>query len=256
MYNRELEFAKSLAVEAGDIMLQWFQTTSRDWKSDRTAVTEADFAINEHVIEAVSATFPGDSVLGEEESIDKGSNRIWICDPVDGTMPFSHGVQISTFSLALTIDGKPVVGVVYDPFMKRLFYAQTKGGAFLNDTRIHVSTTGMDHALIDIEGFPSTKPAVDKSGSFIDALVQAGANVQCLWSAILPGALIASGEYTALIFNVPKPEDGAALKVIIEEAGGRVTDLFGNERRFDQPGQGFLATNGVVHNQILELLKK
>lgn len=139
--NQEyLEFAKKLAYEAGDIMREYFQTTDMVWKSDNTPVTQADTEINSRVIERIAAAYPEHSVIGEEESaVREGARYTWACDPVDGTMPYSHGLPISTFSLALCEDGKPVVGVVYDPFMDRLFWASVGGGAFCNDEAIHVN---------------------------------------------------------------------------------------------------------------------
>jgi myo-inositol-1(or 4)-monophosphatase len=164
-------------------------------------------------------------------------------------------VPVSTFSIALCIDGVPTVGVVYDPFMDRLYYAAKGNGAFCNDTKLQVSTQGMEHALIDVEGFPSTKPVIPVGSEITNVLVKKGALVQSLWAVILPACLLASGEYTGIIFNVPKPEDPAAVKVIIEEAGGKVTDLFGNDQRYDQPVKGFIASNGVIHDELVEIIK-
>lgn len=256
-YTNELEFAKSLAVEAGTIMRENFMDGSaREWKSDATPVTLTDTAINSIVIERISAKFPDHSVLGEEESHNLGQEYVWVCDPVDGTLPFSHGVPVSTFSLALTHNGESIVGVVYDPFMNRLFYAARGQGAFMNDAPIHVSTNGMQNAVIDIAGFPSAHPVIDAAGEFLTDLASLGAHVTSLWSVILPSSLVAAGEYTATIFNLDKPEDGAAIKVIVEEAGGKVTDLFGDEQRADAPVKGFIASNGVVHQQIVDVLAK
>lgn len=249
-----LEFAKALAHEAGDIMRKYFLKTDTEWKQDGTPLTVADTTINRMVIERIAETFPGHSVLGEEESDMKDSRYTWVCDPVDGTMPYSHGLPISTFSLALCDDGKPVVGVVYDPFMERLFYASVGGGAFCNDGRISVNQNGLTNALIDLA-------AIEKS--FIDfrkplnlELYRRGAKTTQLWSSILPTCLVAGGMYEASIFGISKPEDPAAIKVIVEEAGGRVTDLFGNEQRYDMPTKGFIASNGVIHNELVRLLQE
>lgn len=256
-YDTELEFAKKLARAAGEIMRRNFVAGSvREWKEDTTPVTVTDTVINRLVIEKVAETFPDHNVVGEEESRQGSSDMTWVCDPVDGTMPFSHGLPISTFSLALTADGRPVLGVVYDPFMDRLFYAATGQGAFLNDQKITVSDNGLQNALIDAEGFPSTKPVLDAGPELVSKLRAKGANVVSLWSIILPTALVAAGELTATIFNVTKPEDGAAIKVIVEEAGGCVTDLFGNEQRYDRPVRGFIASNGTVHDELVELLSE
>lgn len=256
-YAKEAEFAVALAREAGKIMRDNFVAgTSKEWKEDGTPVTVTDTAINSLVIERVQAAFPEHSVLGEEESHNLGKEMVWVCDPVDGTMAFSHGLPISTFSLALVQDGKPVVGVVYDPFMDRLFSAELAKGAYLNGHRIHVSSGELEHALIDVEGFPSTHPVVRTGSEFANALYARGAKVVNLWSAILPTALVASGEFAATVFNVNKPEDAAAIKVIVEEAGGKVTDLFGKEQRYDQPTKGFIASNGIIHEELVDIVAR
>jgi len=259
MYDRELEFAKSLAREAGGIMRQYFGLSlTYDWKTDETPVTKADTEINSLVIQKIQEAFPGDGVYGEEESFDTDSSRLWVCDPVDGTMPFSHGLHISTFSLALVVDGTPVLGVVYDPFMDRLFFAQKGGGAFCNDTQLHVSNQAMKNALIDVEAFPmSGAKAVTAHGlDIIEPIEKMGANTTHLWSAIIVFALVASGQYTAALFNASNIHDVAAAKVIIDEAGGKTTDLFGNEQRYDRPTKGFIASNGIVHEQLVGLFCK
>lgn len=257
--NEYLEFAKKLAKDAGDIMYQNFlEIPAKVWKEDATPVTDTDTQINKLVVDRIAQQFPEHSVLGEEQSHNLGRVFTWFCDPVDGTMPFSHGLPISTFSLALTKSGKPIIGVVYDPFLNRMFWAVEGGGAFLNGSEIHASKGGnLTNALIDLEGLPkSSQPVIQNTAGFTELLNESGAHTTALWSAILPSALVASGQYAAVIFNVTKPEDGAAIKVIVEEAGGKVTDLFGDDQRYDQPTRGFIASNGDIHEQLVSMLLK
>jgi len=259
MYEKELTFAKALAKEAGEIMRQYFSfDLTREWKSDQTPLTKADTEINSLVIKRIQESFTGDSIHGEEESVKTDSNRLWVCDPVDGTMAFSHGLQIATFSLALVIDGVPVVGVIYDPFMNRLFYGSRDAGAFCNGVKIHVSNQPMQNALIDVEGFPAKgqRGVTDYDIDICRSIEALGSNTTHLWSAIIAYALIASGQYCAAVFNLTNIHDVAAAKVIIEEAGGMATDLFGNDQRYDQPTKGFIASNGVVHQELVNLFKK
>lgn len=256
MYDRELEFAKTLAKDAGVIMKQYFGLSlAYEWKADQTPVTKADTEINSLVIQKIQEAFPGDGVYGEEESYETSSNRLWVCDPVDGTMPFSHGLQISTFSLALVIDGNPIVGVIYDPFTDRLFHATKNGGAFCNNDAIHVSNQPLQNALIDVEGFPAkgSKAVTSYDITICKTIEVLGANTTHLWSAIIAFALVASGQYSASLFNVRNIHDVAAAKVIVEEAGGKVTDLFGHDQRYDQPTNGFIASNGIVHDDLVRL---
>lgn len=254
-----LDFGKRLAVEAGGIMHQNFlDSPTREWKEDTTPLTATDTQINTLVIERVKNKFPNHGVWGEEESHNLGAEFTWVCDPVDGTMPFSHGLPISTFSLALTRQGQPIAGVVYDPFLKRLFWAAKGYGAFLNGKKIKVTDSqDLKNALIDLEGFPkSSKPVIQDASGFVELLNKNEVHTTALWSVILPGVLVAAGQFTAVIFNVTKPEDGASIKVIVEEAGGKVTDLFGDDQRYDQPIKGFIASNGKVHQRLVDMLAK
>lgn len=257
-YHKEIDFAKRLALESGEIIRRNFLAgTIKEWKADGTPVTETDSAVNSLVIEKVQETFPTHGIIGEEESIAGQNEYLWVCDPLDGTMPFSHGLPVFTFSLALVKDGKPVVGVVFDPMMNRLFYASVGSGAILNDKKIQVSTHDtVNHSLIDIEGFPTVRHAIDIGSGIIDELNGFDAHLTTFWSAILPTALIASGHYAAALYNLKKFMDGAAIKIIVEEAGGRVTDLLGNEQRYDQPINGFIASNGNIHDDLVRLVTK
>lgn len=256
-HTQYLEFAKQLASEAGDIMRKYFMSDSTQWKRDSTPVTAADTEINSMVISKVTQVYPDHSVLGEEESINLGERFTWVCDPVDGTMPYAHHLPISVFSIALCDDGVPIVGVVYDPFMDRMFYATKGGGAFCNDQPIAVSSQGIDKGVMDIEGMTSISKArfIEFHGQELhEGLINRGAKIVRLWSVVLPTCLIASGQFTAAMFKGDTPHDVAASKVIVEEAGGRVTDLFGNEQRYDQPIKGMIASNGVVHDELVELV--
>lgn len=258
-YTHQLSLAKQIAKEAGDIMLGYFNTAAANptTKSDRTLVTKADTDINDRVIEFFKAETPTYSVWGEEKSsIIEGSEYTWVCDPVDGTLPFSKVLPISTFSLALVnSEGKSVVGVIYDPFQDRLFEAVEGKGAYLNGEKISVSTTAdLDRAFIDNELWINQEEEVifdDPRG----VLGKAGATVTSMCSAAITGALVAMGSYDAMMFGQGKPEDIAALSVIVTEAGGKVTDLFGNEQRYNTNIKGALVSNGLIHDELIEELK-
>jgi myo-inositol-1(or 4)-monophosphatase len=258
-YQRELEIAKRLAKEAGDIMLQYFNSAASNptIKSDRTIVTKADTEINQHVIEVLSRETPDFSVWGEEQSsLIAGSPYTWVCDPVDGTMPFSKGIPISTFSLALVDqDGHSVVGVIYDPFQDRLFEAVKGGGACMNGVRIAVSNKAtLDDAYIDEELWINHEEVVSFDDPK-DTLNKAGAKITTQCSAVIMGGFVAKGTYEAMIFGQGKPEDIAALAVIVPEAGGMVTDLFGRDQRYDANIRGAIVSNGAIHNAIIEVMK-
>lgn len=258
-YSHQLSLAKQIAKEAGDIMLGYFNTAAANptTKSDRTLVTKADTDINDRVIEFFKTKTPEYSVWGEEQSsIIEGSEYTWVCDPVDGTLPFSKVLPISTFSLALVnSEGKSVVGVIYDPFQDRLFEAVEGKGAYLNGEKISVSTkSDLDRAFIDDELWTGIEVGTTFDDPR-DTLGKAGATVTALCSAAISGALVAKGDFDAMIFGHGKPEDIAALSVIVTEADGKVTDLFGNEQRYDTNIKGALITNGLIHDELIEVLK-
>ncbi|HTE57206.1 MAG TPA: inositol monophosphatase [Verrucomicrobiae bacterium] len=256
-YGEELGFAKDLAREAGKMIRDAFVAgVTHTWKADSTPLTETDEAINALVIQRVTQAFPDHGVIGEEGNIREDKKLKWVCDPIDGTMSFSHGVQVSTFALALTDDaGQPVVAVIYDPYMDRLFSAVKGEGAFLNDRPIHVSDqTTLEHALIEADAFPSTRPVIDADADLFNVLRSKGAYVTSTWSVILLAGLVAAGHYAAALLNVDNCHDAAAPKLIVEEAGGKVTDLQGNDQRYDQSTRGFIASNGHIHAELVKLL--
>lgn len=258
-YEKELRIAKQLAKEAGDIMLKYFNSAASNptVKSDSTIVTKADTDINELVVERLKIETPTYSIHGEEQSFAvEGSEYTWVCDPVDGTMPFAKVIPISTFSLGLVdSNGNSVVGVVYDPFQDRLYEAVKGKGAFLNGIKITVSEKDcLETAYIDEELWVNHEEEVSFDDPK-DIFNKKGAKVTTMCSAVIAGCLVAQGSFDAMIFGQGKPEDIAALSVIVSEAGGKVTDLFGNEQRYDTNIKGAIVSNGLIHNEICEVLK-
>jgi fructose-1,6-bisphosphatase/inositol monophosphatase family enzyme len=254
--NDYLDFAKGLALRAGDIMLQHFHAeVEHTEKADKTIVTVADEAINQMVIDEVEKTYPEHSVFGEEASSDKQSEYAWVCDPIDGTVPYANGVPISVFSLALVKDGEPVVGVVYEPFMKRMYSATKGGGAFINDELMKVSNHGLErHATINVEWW--AEAAYDIDTPLHNISLETKAYVLHLGSVVSAACLVAWGRYEACVFagTNGKNVDIAAVKVIVEEAGGKVTDIKGNEQRYDGDINGAIISNGKIHDELVEKL--
>ena len=248
------KFALELAQQAGGLIRSNFKLgMKKEWKADSSPVTETDLAINKLLIEGVKKHFPAHSVLGEEESaMVEGSEYTWVCDPVDGTIPFSHGVPTCVFSLALAHNGDPVLGVIYDPFMDRLLWAEKGKGAFMNNDPIHVNDAASpDRTVI---GMPIWVRSKYKLIELQAELMERGATVMGLQSVVYMALLTATGEFCATSFGGATAHDGAAVKIIVEEAGGKVTDLFGNEQRWDQPIKGYIASNGKVHAELVKAI--
>jgi len=241
------DFAISLAKRAGKIMRANFKMgMKKQWKSDSSPVTVTDKKINRLVIESVKKNFVSHDVLGEEESHRPNRGEfVWVCDPVDGTVPFSHGIPTFTFSLALVRNGQPILGVIYDPIMDRMYFAQKGGGAFLNNKKIKVNKQNL---LRGVVGWSSNTMSELRKKLPNMAIIQ-------LWSICYEGVLVASGELNATYYSHYNAHDAAALKIIVEEAGGKVTDQDGKEQRYDRRINGALMSNGVVHKQLLNFLK-
>ena len=253
-----LEFAKKLAKEAEEIALKYFSfETETTWKEDNTPLTKADTEINDLVIKRINETYPEHSIYGEEKSDNKeGSKYIWVCDPIDGTMSFSVGLPMFVFSIALVdqSNGQPILGLINDPVMRNMYFAYKGSGAYRNGKKIFVSKdttftntysiTGASGKDVGFSNLPvhellgKKKSRVMKFGSFLYGAIQ-----------------VANGKFVVGAFYGKNGHDVAALKIIIEEAGGKVTDLNGEERRYDQDGIGCIVSNGILHNEILEIVQ-
>ncbi|MCQ2979141.1 MAG: inositol monophosphatase [Clostridia bacterium] len=254
--NIYLDFAKDIAKEAGDIMKKYFKRDDiSTYKGDRTIVTLADKEINSYLIKRVQEEFPDHCVDGEEERYGD-SKYVWICDPVDGTAMYARKVPVAVFSLALVVDGKPLVGVIYDVFTDNMYTAIKGNGAYQNDKKINVN----DYELEDIKSvsnFDVWAAAEYDIFPVLEELCKESYFV-AIGSVIRACTCVASGEFVCAIFpgTINKYFDIAAAKVIVEEAGGVVTDLFGNEQRYDENINGALISNKVVHKKLVDTINK
>ena len=169
---------------------------------------------------------------------------------------YARHIPVAVFSLALVIDGVPNVGVVYDPFTDSLYTAIKGKGAFKNNEKISVNNYKLDdiRSLCHCGLWPKASYDISK------LLVEFSKKVRFndIGSITRTGWLVATGDYNASIFigTDHKNCDIAAVKVIVEEAGGKVTDLFGNEQRYDKSIKGALISNGIVHDEIVEMIKE
>ncbi len=258
----ELDFAKELAYEAGKIMSRYFRAEDIGTiaKKDNTPVTIADLKINDLVIEKVRKMFPEHGILGEEKSYKEDRDLIWVVDPIDGTIPFTLGMPISTFSIALVdrIDGQPTVAVTYDPYMDHLYSAVKGKGAYLNNTKIHTSkSTSFINECVSIHG-PTVRSEKRSyfPGKVIDLVRdEDGRNIN-LPSGIYLANKIASGEMLCSVFGPGYVWDVASIALLVKEAGGIVTDMDGNKRRYDINGlTSVMSANKTIHQKMLNILE-
>jgi myo-inositol-1(or 4)-monophosphatase len=252
----ELKIALQLAEKAGRIMRKNFGLAmKKEWKDHRSPVTQTDLAINALVLKTIKEKFPDHSILSEEgDDFSEEHDYVWICDPVDGTHNFSHGVPTATFALALVHKGTPILCVILDPFLKRMFYAEKGKGAYLNGHKIHVNTNRELKKTVIGAGkmkkvrnlFSFTDTAYDEGVSFITGL---SIHYMC--------ALVAVGEFSAALFGGKSAHDMTAGMLLVQEAGGKATDLFGKTpRRYDREMDGQLVSNGRLHSKIISMLDR
>lgn len=256
MEQEYLEFAKDIAKHAGKIMLKYFnQDNGASYKGDKTIVTLADTEINSYLIKKVKEKYPNHAVDGEEEQFGESKYK-WVCDPVDGTAMYARHIPVAVFSLALVVNGESIIGVVYDPFTDSLYTAIKGQGAFKNDERIKVN----DYTLEDIrtvchcDMWSKAKYNICNVYEELRKITR----LNDIGSITRASCCVATGDYSLTIFTGTEHKhcDIAAVKVIVEEAGGKVTDLFGNEQCYDKSIKGALISNGKVHDEVVEVIKK
>jgi len=194
-------------------------------------------------------------VTEESGETSKTSEYKWIIDPLDGTTNYTHSFPVFCVSIALEYKGEVIIGVVYDPNLDELFYAEKGKGAFLNGKKISVSKTDKLIKSMLATGFPyNVKENPDNCVEhFVNFLMEAQA-IRRLGSAALDLVYVACGRLDGFWEVDLNPWDVAAGKIIIEEAGGMITDFYGN--KFSIYTKGVVASNGLIHQQMLEIIKK
>lgn len=257
MQNTEeiLTFAKALARDAGAIILEYFygKDMGVEFKQDTSPVTLADKQINQVVIDRVAAEFPEHGVLAEEGSAHEERNELWVCDPIDGTKSFIQHIPTALFSLAYVVNGDPQVAVIYDPFQDRLYSAVKGEGAQCNDTPTRVSAGAeLEKASV---GIATSYKELKHRRAFFDDLLERGVNQVIVPGNVFKSSLVISGNIDGYVFPGKSAHDVAAAKLIVEEAGGKVTNLRGEAQRYDGPIYGAVISNGHLHDQLVDALK-
>ena len=226
------------------------QRVTIEYKGEVDLVTVADRKSEALILERIRKTWPQHDVVGEEGArVESGSDYRWYVDPLDGTTNFAHGFPVFCVSLALEYKGKRVAGVVFDPTRDELFVAEQGAGAYLNGEKIHVSNTARLAESLVATGFPSHKRHQNPNIHFYHQITLRTHGVRRAGSAALDLCCVACGRFDAFWeFNL-NPWDTAAGVLLVEEAGGRVTDFKGGPFRLDS--RETLATNGLLHEALL-----
>lgn len=246
-----INVAINAAKLAGDLALKYFKSQPEvEYKPDNTPVTRADREAEKLIRKIIAQKFPDHGIIGEEFEPVKAQARFkWVIDPIDGTKSFIRGIPFWSTLLALLDADKPIIGICYFPALDQFYRAQKGKGAFLNDRPVHVSKVSkLENAFIShggikyfekehkLKGFLKLMEVVQCNRGFGDAFGY---------------ALVAQGKIDAFLEGGNKIHDVAAPSILIEEAGGKFTDMSGN---FSLTTGSDLATNGLLHPQVLKLL--
>ena len=240
-----------IAREAGLLLMEYFrQRVKIEYKGEADLVTVADRKSEALILSRIQQQFPDHDVMGEEGSrVNSGGEYKWYVDPLDGTTNFAHGYPVFCVSLAVENQGKRIAGVVYDPTRDEMFSAELGNGARLNGQPIRVSATSRLAECLIATGFPSHKRHKSPNIYFYHQLTLRTHGVRRAGSAALDLCDVASGRFDGFWeFNL-NPWDTAAGVLIVEEAGGKVTDFSGGP--FQLNSRETLASNGVVHEALL-----
>ncbi len=246
-----LETAAEIAREAGALLAGYFEhRIGYELKGDFDLVTEADRASERLVVERLRSHFPSHGIVAEEGSgHESASDYRWYVDPLDGTTNFAHGFPMFNVTLGLERAGSMVAGVVFDPVRGEMFAAERGGGAYLNHRRIRVSRVERLEESLVATGFPSRKRHENVNVHFYHQMGMTTHGVRRAGSAALDLAYVASGRLEAFWEFGLNPWDMAAGMLLVEEAGGRCSDMMGGAASLRGPH--IVADNGAIHSQIL-----
>ena len=240
-----LELAVDLVREAGELTLGWFRSPDLEIerKGDGTPVTQADKAAEQFLRDEITARFPDDAIVGEEQAAREGtSGRTWIIDPIDGTKAFTHGVPLYTNLLAIDDGDGPAVGVINMPALGETVYAARGCGCFVDGRPAHVSDrTRLAGSYLSSCGY-------DYWSDEMMAAARGSGAILRTWGDGYGYALVATGRIDAMCDPEVAWWDVAPMPIVLAEAGGRFTDLEG--RADPRLGTG-LATNGHLHDEWL-----
>jgi len=252
-----LNFAIETAREAGQVLLEKFDRgISITKKGDINLVTEADLASESLIIEKIKSYYPKHSILAEEAGnvvIIGSSAWKWIIDPLDGTTNYAHGYPCFCVTVALEYEGEIVIGVTYDPTRNELFAAERGRGASLNNKPIRVSQTEELSEALVVTGFPYNFKEREDFGRHLTAFLLKARGVRRDGSAAIDLAYVACGRFDGMWEEGLNPWDMAAGVLLVEEAGGRVTGY--DDSKFSVYSPPMLADNGLIHSQMLDVLK-
>lgn len=252
--SEEMETAIKAAREAGRILMSWYGRTHVTYKKDRSIATEADLESERTIKSILTQAFPEHSFLGEESGLEKRDGEYtWVVDPLDGTTNYTIKNPYFAVSIALVHREEPVLGVVYYPVAEELFTGEKGKGAALNGREIEVSKKEVvGESVVTFCNNRSESSIRRMARIFLDMKLVTN-KLRQLGAGALELCYVASGRTESFLTPDVNPWDVAAGTVIVREAGGMVTDFEG--RPFTTASRDILASNGLVHRELLEIVK-
>ena len=254
--RKYLEVAKDAALRAGRI-LKDNVTGTRDisYKGEINMVTEMDRLSEKTIVETILKTFPGHGILAEEgSSVESNSGFLWVIDPLDGTTNYAHGYPSFAVSIGLERHGEIVLGIVYDPLRDELFTAVKNAGSSLNGRQISVSRNDILIRSLLATGFPYDRVVSRENNlNYFNALIMESQEVRRSGAASLDLCNLAVGRLDGYWELKLHPWDVAAGSLIVQEAGGKVSDFSGS--RFSIHDKEIIASNGKIHEQMLDVIR-
>ena len=251
-----LDFAATLVREAGAILLRYYDRTLKvqTKSSEVDLVTEADLASEEFIKERIRAAYPDHGILAEESGGEQTEgDYVWIVDPLDGTNNFSHGFPIFCVTVALQYEQALMLGLTYDPLRDELFCAEQNRGATLNGRTLRVSGTPRLVESLVATGFPYKKATIaDNNLAEFSRVAPKVQGIRRAGSAALDLAYVAAGRLDGYWEAHLSPWDWAAGLVLVQEAGGKVTDRGGQP--WGMQSKAMVATNGLIHEELLRVV--
>lgn len=248
-------FLHEVAIGAGGILRKYFQKVHQiERKVGAGIVTEADKYAEDYILKKIFRKFPKSSIITEESGEYQGNELVWYIDPLDGTSNYAHGFPWFCVSIGVYEAGQPRAGVIYHPITREMFFAESGKGAFLNGKRLKVSTTGqVEDSLLGTGFFYTTGDRLRADMHIFNRVQEKALGVRRPGSAALDLACVASGRYDGFWERGLKPWDLAAGYILVTEAGGRVSGYAGQATT--PLDAEIVATNGVLHSQILNLIQ-
>jgi len=249
-------FTIDLALKSGFLLKEKFNSTHKiQYKGDINIVTEADKMSEALIIDSIKRNFPDHGILSEESPAITGTGKLrWIIDPLDGTTNYSHGYPVFSVSIALENEGVIVLGVIYDPMREDMFVAVRGKGAYLNNKKIKVSSVKDISRSLLATGFPyDIRESKENNLDYFNAMAIKVQAIRRTGSAALDLAYLAAGRFDGFWELKLKPWDTAAGCLIVEEAGGVISDIAGKKWHLQSPS--LLASNSLIHKQMIKVLR-